>query len=72
MVSHAEDLLIDAEPRFLTVLVRNFQHPYPRYDPPQLWHRNADLHVTLVYAPDSVESFTARLRAAGLRGDGLH
>ncbi len=67
VVEHAEDLLVDAEPRFLAVLVRNFQSPYPRYDPPQLWHRYADLRVTLLCTPDAREWFTARLRAAGLR-----
>ena len=71
VVSHAEDLLVDAEPRFLAVVVRNFQHPYPRYDPPQLWHRYADLHVTLVCAWDALESFTIRLRAAGLSPEDL-
>lgn len=70
VVTDAEDLLVDAEPRFLAVLIRNFQHPYPQYDPPQLWHRYADLRVTLVCAPDALESFTSRLRAAGLRSDG--
>jgi len=70
VVDHAEDVLTDAEPRFLEVLVRNFQDPFPRYDPPQLWHRYADLHVTLVCAPDAAQSLTARLRSAGLINDG--
>jgi hypothetical protein len=69
VIDHADELLIDAEPRFLGVLVRNFQDPFPRYQPPQLWHRYADLHVTLVCPPDALESFTSRLRAAGLRND---
>lgn len=33
VVDHAEELLTDAEPRFLAVAMRNFQCPFPRYDP---------------------------------------
>ena len=70
VVDHAEDLLSEeADPRFLGIVVRNFQDPFPRYSPPQLWHRYADLHVTLVCTPDGLESCAGRLRAAGLRSD---
>jgi Barstar (barnase inhibitor) len=71
VVDHAEELLAEAEPRFLAVVMRNFRCPFPRYDPPQLWHRYADLHVTLVCAADALEAFVSRLRAAGFRPDDL-
>lgn len=71
VIEHAEELLSEeADPRFLEIVVRNFQSPFPRYSPPQLWHRYADLRVTLICTPDSLESCTARLRAAGLRSAG--
>jgi hypothetical protein len=64
VVRNAEELLVDAEPRDLGILVWELLNPRPRYDPPQLWHRYADLRVTYLCAPDARAAFTARLRAA--------
>ena len=72
VVRHAEELLADAEAPDLGVLVWLLRHPRPRYDPPQLWHRYADLRVTFVCPPDALEAFRARLRVAGqFRHDGI-
>jgi hypothetical protein len=72
VVHHAEDLLVDAEPRDLGILVWKLRNPRPRYDPPQLWHRYADLWVTYVCAPDARQAFEARLRVAEqFRPDGV-
>ena len=54
--------LADAEPRDLGILVWELRNPRPRYDPPQLWHRYADLWVTYLCAPEAREAFAARLR----------
>jgi len=64
VVHHAEDLLVNAEPRDLSILIRMFREPYPEYDPPQPWHRYAALHVTLICAPEALETFGARFDAA--------
>lgn len=64
VVHHAEELLVDATPRDLGILVWELLNPRPRYDPPQLWHRYADLRVTYLCSPGTREPFTARLRVA--------
>lgn len=64
VVLHAEDLLVDAEPRDFSLLLWKLQHPHHEYDPPQPWHRYADLHVTLVCDPAALESFGTRFDAA--------
>ena len=72
VVRHAEDLLADAEPRDLGVLVWKLRNPHHRYRPPQLWHRYADLQVTFVCTPETVTAFTERLRVADqFRHDGV-
>ena len=72
VVRHAEELLVDAEPRDLGVLVWLLRNPRPHYDPPQLWHRYADLQVTFVCAPETATAFTERLRVADqFRHDGV-
>jgi hypothetical protein len=72
LVRHADELLADAEPRDLGVLVWKLHNPYPRYRPPQLWHRYADLRVTFVCTPETVTAFTERLRVADqFRHDGV-
>jgi barstar (barnase inhibitor) len=72
VVRHTEYLLTDAEPRDLGILVWLLHNPQPRYDPPQLWHRYADLRVTFVCPPGALEAFAARLRLAEqFRHDGI-
>ncbi len=72
VVRHAEELLADAEPRDLGLLVWELRNPRPRYDPPQLWHRYADLRVTFLCAPGCLGEFTARLHLADrFRHDGV-
>ncbi len=72
VVRHAEELLTDAEPRDLGILLWLLRNPRPRYDPPQLWHRYADLRVTLVCTPGALDTLEARLdTAAGFRHDGV-
>ena len=72
VVRHAEEILVDAEPRDLGILVWLLRNPRPRYDPPQLWHRYADLQVTFVCSPKTVTAFTERLRVADqFRHDGV-
>jgi Barstar (barnase inhibitor) len=64
VVQHAEDLLVDAVPRDFSLLLWKCRNPYPRYDPPQPWHRYADLRVTFVCDPRALASFGARFDAA--------
>ena len=72
IVRHAEDLLVDAAPRDLGVLVWKLEHPYPQYEPPQPWHRYATLRVTIVCAPDTARPFGERLDVARrFRHDGV-
>lgn len=72
VVRRAEQLLAGAEPRDLGVLVWLLRNPQPRYDPPQLWHRYADLRVTFVCPPDALTAFRTRLDAADrFRHDGV-
>ena len=72
VVRHADELLIEAEQRDLGILVWLLRNPRPQYDPPQLWHRYADLRVTFVCTPAAREIFTARLAVAEqFRHDGV-
>ena len=72
MVRHAEELLTDAEQLDLGILVWKLRNPRPRYDPPQLWHRYADLRVTFLCPPNALEAFRARLDVAEqFRHDGI-
>lgn len=72
VVQRAEELLTEAEPRDLGILVWLLHNPRPRYDPPQLWHRYADLRVTFVCAVAARAAFTGRLDVAGqFRHDGV-
>ena len=72
VVRNAQDLLSDAEPRDLGVLVWRLRNPHHQYRPPQLWHRYADLQVTFVCAPQAATAFTERLRVADqFRHDGV-
>jgi Barstar (barnase inhibitor) len=64
VIHHAEELLVDAENRDLGILVWELRNPRPRYDPPQLWHRYADLRVTFICGPDALQAFTERLHVA--------
>lgn len=72
VVRNAQDLLVDSPARDLGVLVWKLHHPHPKYDPPQLGHRYADLQVTFVCSPDMIQGFTDRLAvAARFRHDGV-
>ena len=72
VVRNAEELLADASPRDLDLLVWKLRDPHPRYPEPQLWHRYADLRVTFVCPPGALEAFAARLRLAEqFRHDGI-
>ena len=72
VIRNAQELLADAGRRDLGVLVWKLRNPRPRYDPPQLWHRYADLRVTLVCSADAMTTFTERLRVADrFRHDGV-
>ena len=64
VVWHAEELLGEATPRDLGIGVWNLHYFDQRYDPPQPWHRYADLDVTFVCAPEAVDTFAERLRVA--------
>ena len=71
-VRHVEARLGDAQPGDLGVRVWCLRNPRPHYDPPQLWHRYADLHVTFVCAPQTATAFTERLGVADqFRHDGV-
>jgi Barstar (barnase inhibitor) len=65
VVRHADELLVDATPRDLDLLVWKLRDPYPRYPEPQLWHRYAELRTTFVCPPAARAAFTARLENAG-------
>ena len=65
VVRRAEELLVDASPRDMDLLVWKLHDPHPRYREPQLWHRYADLHVTFVCPPDALTAFAERVEKAG-------
>jgi hypothetical protein len=65
VVRRAEELLVDAAPRDLDLLMWKLRDPHPRYPEPQLWHRYADLRITFVCPPDALSAFSARVDDAG-------
>ena len=65
VIRHAEELLADASPRDLDLLVWKLRDPHPRYPEPQLWHRYAELRVTFVCPPAARAAFVERLENAG-------
>ena len=65
VVRHAGELLADASPRDLDLLIWKLHDPHPRYREPQLWHRYADLRVTFVCPPDARATFIERVEKAG-------
>ena len=71
VVHHAEDLLVDADPQDLGIVLENGRHPFHRYDPPQPWRRWAQFRATFVCAPAALESFTDRVHRAGLQAGDL-
>ena len=66
-VLHAEDLLVDADPHDLGIVLENFRAPYHHYDPPQPWRRWAQFRATFVCAADEEAFLLDRLELAGLR-----
>jgi hypothetical protein len=66
-VLHAEHLLAEADRRGLRVLLELLRWPYLTYGPQQPERRHAGRCVTLVWDPEALDTFTARLQAAGLR-----
>lgn len=67
VVHHAEDLLVDDDPRYLGIVLDYFRKPFHTYDPPQPWHRWAGFRATFLCAPDAWESFADRLHVAGFQ-----
>ncbi len=67
VVHHAEELLVNDDPRYLGVVLETFRSPRHTYFTPQPQRRYADFRATFVCAPDALESFHERLGVAGLR-----
>lgn len=67
VVDHADELLVDDDPRYLSIVLDDFRAPCHDYDPPQPWRRWAGFRATFVCTPDAIDAFTDRLEVAGLQ-----